>query len=391
MLSNLSQQIEPFHVMEVVKRADELEQAGASVIHLSIGEPDFSVPKPVAQALAAACEGGKTRYTAALGLPQLRAAISTHYRTIWQVQVPAEQIVVTSGASAALLYACLSLINPHDKVGITDPGYPCNKSFIQTAGGQPQLIQVHETNNFQPDAVQIQQAYENGMKGLILASPSNPTGTRISQARQADILEQTWAHNGFLIMDEIYQELVYGAPSTSLLQIHGAPTQDKPFVVINSFSKYFGMTGLRLGWMVVPPEMVLSIEKLAQNLAICPNTPTQHAALACFEPETLKICEERRQLFEKRRDILLQGIEQTGLELASQPDGAFYIYLKTPYSSDQYCLDLLEKTGVCTVPGKDFSKLNGDKMMRISYANSAENILEALDRIKQFNQALPLA
>lgn len=391
MLSDLSKQIEPFHVMEVVKRADELELAGLSVIHLSIGEPDFPVPKPVAQALSDACLRGKTRYTAALGLPQLRAAISTHYKTTWRLEVPPEQIVVTSGASAALLYACLSLVNPHERVGITDPGYPCNKSFIQTAAGLPYFIEVNEGNNFQPQFNDISAAYDQGIKGLILASPSNPTGTRITLDLQAKILELSWERKGFLIMDEIYQELVYGSASTSILQVQGPPTNKKPFVVINSFSKYFGMTGLRLGWMVVPPEMIPSIEKLAQNLAICPNTPTQHAALACFKPEALQICEERRRMFEQRRNVLLQGLEQTGLELASHPDGAFYVYLKTPYSSDQYCLDLLEKTGVCTVPGKDFSRRNGDKMMRISYANSIENIVEALERIKRFNQALPLA
>lgn len=377
--------------MEVIKRADELENAGKNIIHLSIGEPDFPLPEPVLRALEHACTEGKTGYTAALGHPELRAAISRHYLSTWQIKVPAEQIVITSGASAALLYACLSLINPSDKVGITDPGYPCNKSFIQTAGGQPQFLPVCEKNNFQPTPLQIQRAFEQGVKGLILASPSNPAGTRIPQEHQASILELAWKHAGFLIMDEIYQELVYGSPSSSLLQIHGAPTDKKPFVIVNSFSKYFGMTGLRLGWMVVPTGMIPTIEKIAQNLAICPNTPAQHAALACFEPETLKICEQRRLAFAERREVLLKGLEQTGLKLTSRPDGAFYVYLKTPYPSERYCMDLLEETGVCTVPGKDFSKDRGGEMMRISYANSTKNIIEALQRIKEFNQALPAA
>lgn len=388
MTSKLSQIIEPFHVMEVVKRADQLAQAGKEIIHLSIGEPDFPIPAPVQLGLIEAVSQFKTRYTNALGLQELRVAIANYYMSQWQVELDPDQVIITGGASAALLYACLTLINPGDKVGITDPGYPCNKSFVQTAGGLPTFLPLSEESNFQPEAQQIQAAFQAGIKGLLLASPSNPTGTTLTKETLSQVMETCREQSGWLIMDEIYQGLVYGHPSHTLMQLTGAPTDENPFVIINSFSKYFGMTGLRLGWMVVPPGQKKAIEKFSQNLTICPNTPSQFAALKCFEQETLNICEQRREIFEQRRNLLIDGLPDAGLNLLSNPDGAFYVYLKAPYNSDLYCMELLESTGVCTVPGKDFSVSNGQDMLRISYANSSENIKKALDRIKEFNQRL---
>ncbi|MDX1670460.1 MAG: aminotransferase class I/II-fold pyridoxal phosphate-dependent enzyme, partial [Limnobacter sp.] len=262
------------------------------------------------------------------------------------------------------------------------------KAFIQTAGGIPHPLSVQEAHNFEPGLDDIAHAFASGVKGLLLASPSNPTGTRISQNRLKQILAICQAQERFLILDEIYQELVYDSPASSLLELAGAPTRDNPFVVINSFSKFFGMTGLRLGWMVLPPQLLAPIEKLAQNLAICPNTPAQVAALDCFTPEVLGLCEQRRLAFAERRQYLLEHLPRVGLDFSSQPDGAFYFYLKSPYHSDQYCMDLLEQTGVCTVPGKDFSASQGGRMFRISYANSLENIKKALELIEGFHQKL---
>ncbi len=372
--------------MELVKAADTLQDQGKPVIHLSIGEPDFPMPEPVELALIQAVSAHKTRYTAALGLPELREEISRYYQNNFKVDVPAHQIVITSGASAALMYACLALINPTDKVLLTDPGYPCNKTFVQMAGGIPDFVQTHEAQNFQPSWADLYKQWTPHTAGVLLASPSNPTGTQLSTQAMKDIVHGVNTLGGFVIVDEIYQSLCYDQPAQSVLQVTGAPSEEMPVVVINSFSKYFGMTGLRLGWMVVPDSLLPAIERFAQNLSICPNTPAQWAALACFKPETLAICEERRQIFKTRRDFVVNALPRAGIELHSTPDSAFYVYAKSPYDSALYCKDLLDQSLVCAVPGKDFSIFRGSEMMRLSYANSMDNLEIAIDRIRLFNQ-----
>lgn len=372
--------------MELVKAADALQDQGKQVIHLSIGEPDFPMPEPVEQALVRAVSEHKTRYTAALGLPELREAIGRYYQSNFKVEIPAHQIVITSGASAALMYACLALINPADHVLLTDPGYPCNKTFVQMAGGIPDFVQTHEAQNFQPSWVDLSAQWTRQTTGVLLASPSNPTGTQLSAQAMQEIVHGVSTRGGFVIVDEIYQSLCYDHSAQSVLQVTGAPSEQLPLVVINSFSKYFGMTGLRLGWMVVPETMLPAIERFAQNLSICPNTPAQWAALACFAPETLAICEERRQVFKARRDFVVSALPKAGIELHSTPDSAFYVYAKSPYDSDRYCEELLEKALVCAVPGKDFSEFRGSEMMRLSYANSMDNLETAIERIRIFNQ-----
>ncbi len=371
--------------MELVKQANAMEAQGKPVIHLSIGEPDFPMPQPVQQALIKAVAENQTRYTAALGLPELREAISTYYRTAFQVTVPAQQIVITSGASTALMYACLALINPGQEVMLADPGYPCNKTFVQMASGIPRFVQTREENNFQPSWDELAREWKPHTAGVLLASPNNPTGTQLSITAMKDIVQGVTDRGGFTIIDEIYQSLCYDSAAQSVLQITGAPSAQWPLVVINSFSKYFGMTGLRLGWMVVPDSLVPAIERLAQNLNICPNTPTQWAALACFQSDSLNICEERRQTFKARRDFLLQALPTAGIEIQSTPDSAFYIYAKAPFDSERFCRELLEKALVCTVPGKDFSEHRGGAMLRFSYANSMHNLELAVERIRRFN------
>lgn len=373
--------------MELVKAADRLSEAGHDVIHLSIGEPDFPMAGPIREAFCQAALENRTRYTSALGLQPLREAIAEHYEKAFGVKVPASCIVVTSGASAALMYACLALINPGDEVLLTDPGYPCNKTFIQMAAGVPTFVTTNEANNFQPNSTDLLSAWNTRTAGALLASPTNPTGTQLSLEAMQDILMTLQGKQAFLIMDEIYQSLTYDAAPHSVLQLGGARSEACPVVVVNSFSKYFGMTGLRLGWMVVPPHLSETVERLAQNLSICPNTPSQWAALACFHDNTLNICEERRQLFAKRRDFMVKELPLAGIGLNSKPDSAFYVYAQSPYESDRYCLDLLQQGLVCTVPGKDFSVNNGQAMMRLSYANSLNNLELALDRIRTFNRA----
>ncbi len=388
-LSHLSQQVQPFHVMELVKKAEGISQAGHNVIHLSIGEPDFPIPTPISDAFKVAISSANTRYTSALGIWPLREAIAQHYWDSFHVKVTAEQIVVTAGSSAALNYACLALVNPGQGVLLPDPGYPCNKTFVQIAGGVPRTLITSSAQNFQPTCQQVEEIWDENTAGLLLASPSNPTGTRIKAQELNKIAELVARKDGFLIMDEIYQSLCYGAPADCIMQITGTPSENNGVVVVNSFSKFFGMTGLRLGWMVVPPHMLPTIEKLAQNLAICPSTPAQWAALACFKPGTLDECERRRQVFSERRDFLLKALPQVGLHLTSNPEGAFYLYMPSPYDSDQFCSDLLDKAHVCVVPGKDFSSTDGNQMFRISYANSMENLEQAVDRIGQFMKFLP--
>ncbi|MCQ8896870.1 aminotransferase class I/II-fold pyridoxal phosphate-dependent enzyme [Limnobacter humi] len=388
MQSSLSHQIAPFHVMELVKQADALALQGHPVIHLSIGEPDFGTPPPVLEAYGAALQAHKTRYTAALGLMPLREAIAVFYQQQFDVAVNPQQIVVTSGASAALQFACLALLNPGDEVLLSDPGYPCNKTFVQAAGAQPRFVQTTPEQGFQPTVGDIMAAWQPHTRGALLASPNNPTGTRLNPVVAQQINQAIAERGGFLIMDEIYQSLCYGSPARSILQTVGLPDEHNRLLVINSFSKYFGMTGLRLGWMVVPEYLLGGVEKLAQNLSICPPAPAQWAALACFEQRTLDLCEERRQVLGQRRDFLLHALPKAGLQVDTSPDAAFYLYVRTPMDSDAYCNRLLNTHWVCAVPGKDFSPMRGHERMRLSYANSLPNIEQAVERIYAFNKTM---
>ncbi|HEX4856616.1 MAG TPA: aminotransferase class I/II-fold pyridoxal phosphate-dependent enzyme [Limnobacter sp.] len=383
--SELGRLVQPFHVMELVKLADDLEAQGRRIVHLSIGEPDFPMSEPVQQALLQAVASNRTRYTPALGLPELRQALSDFYQARFQVHVPAKQIIITSGASAALMYACLAMINPGREALLADPGYPCNKTFVQQAGGKPVFIPTREEHDFQPSWEDLEAHWTEKTAGVLLASPNNPTGTQLSLAAMRKIIEGVSKLGGFAIFDEIYQLLSYDQPARSVLQTCGVPGTDTPVVVINSFSKYFGMTGLRLGWMVVPEELVNPVEKLAQNLSICPNTPAQWAALACFTPENLEICEQRREIFRDRRDFMLRALPEAGISIDSSPDSAFYIYAKSPFNSNDYCRQLLMQEGVCTVPGHDFSEHSGEKMLRLSYANSMDRLQAAIEGIQRFN------
>lgn len=374
-------QIEPFHVMELVKQADALAAAGRSIIHMSIGEPDFTAPAPVVAALAQAVAEGRSGYTPALGIGALREAIAGHYRLVYGLDVAPARIVVTAGASAALLLASAALLDAGDEILLPDPSYPCNRHIVAAFNAIPKLIDSGPEKRFQLDAADVAAHWGARTKGVLLASPSNPTGTSILPAALAEVHAAVRARGGFVIVDEIYNGLSYGhAPRTAL-------ALGDDVVVVNSFSKYFNMTGWRLGWLVVPQWLTAQVEKLAQNLFICASAPAQHAALACFDLATLAIYEGRRAKFERRRDFIVPALRALGFDIPVTPDGAFYVYAdvsRLAPDSGELAQRLLTEAGVCVVPGYDFGRNAPEKWLRFSYATSLGNLEAAVGRIEDF-------
>ena len=367
--------------MEVIKRAADLEKAGRSIIHLSIGEPDFPTAQPVLDAAARALQGGAMRYTHATGLPALREAISKHYKTRFQLDVPAERIVVTAGASGALLLACAALIGRDSEVLMPDPSYPCNRHFVAAFEGRAAMIPCGPLERFQLTAAMVRAHWSERTAGVLLASPSNPTGTSIPRGELRAIADASRERGGFTLVDEIYQGLSYDAKPESALAL------GEDLIVINSFSKYFNMTGWRLGWLVVPPTMLPAIEKLAQNMFICASSIAQQAALACFTPEATAIFESRKEEFRRRRDYLVPALQQLGFEIPVIPDGAFYIYADCTaftHDTDAFARELLDHTGVVLVPGLDFGDYAARRYLRVSYATSMENLAEAVERLGKY-------
>ena len=374
--------IAPFHVMEVMKQAAAMEQAGRSIVYLCIGEPDFPPPQPVLDAARdALADGAAMRYTPALGLPALRDAISQHYLDRFGITVAAERIVVTAGASAALLLACAAVVERDAEVLMPDPCYPCNRHFVAAFNGRAQLIETGPAERFQLSAAMVESHWSPRTAGVLLASPSNPTGTSIDPLELKKLIDVVREKQGFAIVDEIYQGLSYDVDPVSALAL------GDDLIVINSFSKYFHMTGWRLGWLVVPPAMLPAIEKLAQNFFICASSLAQHAALACFTAPALQIAEARRIEFRRRRDYLLPELKQLGFEIPVVPDGAFYIYAdcsRLSNDADQLCRDILMHTGVVATPGLDFGVVGAKSFIRISYAASMEKLQEAVQRLRAY-------
>jgi aspartate/methionine/tyrosine aminotransferase len=373
--------IAPFHVMELLTRAKALEAAGRDIIHMEVGEPDFPTPAPVIAAAQAHLATGRVFYTPALGLPELREAIAGFYQSRYGIKLPASRIVVTAGASGALLLALACLATPGKEWLLTDPGYPCNRHFVRTFEGVPVNIPVRASSNFQPTLADLEQYWTDHTTGALFASPANPTGTMLDTAQLAAIADFVRRHNGQLVIDEIYHGLTYERDATTAL-VHG----DDIFVV-QSFSKYFNMTGWRLGWLVVPECFTRDIEKLAQNLFISPSTPAQYAALAAFKPETLAILEERRNEFRRRRDFLAPELEKLGFRITAKPEGAFYIYAdcsSLTKDSDEFSRQLLEAAGVAVTPGLDFGTHAPKNPLRFAYTTGIERLTEAVERIRCF-------
>lgn len=373
--------IAPFYVMEILARARALEVLGRSIIHMEIGEPDFPTPQPIVDAGVKALQRGDTFYTPALGLPALREAIAGFYRERHGVDVAAQRIVVTPGSSGALLLAMGVLVDPGDEVLMADPGYPCNRHFVRFCEGRAVGVPVGPESGYQLTPELIAAHWTPRTVAVMLASPSNPTGTLVAPETLRAIADMVQARGARLIVDEIYHGLVYeGAAGTALA------ASDQVFVV-NSFSKYFGMTGWRLGWLVAPESYVPHIDKLAQNLFLAASTPAQHAALAAFAPDTQAILEQRRREFQARRDYLLPALTELGFDIPVRPQGAFYLYAGCArFSGDSraFARELLEQAGVAITPGLDFGGNQPQAHVRFAYTTTLENLKEGVRRLRDF-------
>lgn len=372
--------IQPFHVMELLRRARELEAQGRDIIHMEVGEPDFPSPPPVLEAATRFLADGRVPYTPALGLTALREAISRFYHDRFGADVAPERIAVTPGASGALMLALAVTTDPGDEWLLPDPSYPCNRHLVRSFEGRTRAIAVDATTRFQPTVAQVDAAWSPRTRGLMVASPSNPTGTLLSRDELCALRDGVRRRNGILIVDEIYQGLTYGIESSTVLADF-----DDAFVV-NSFSKYFGMTGWRLGWLVAPEAYVREVEKLAQHFFISASTPAQYAALAAFEPATLEILEARRHEFAQRRQTLLPALRELGFQVAAEPQGAFYIYADiSALADDSQALArrLIEEAGVAATPGIDFGDHLPHRHLRIAYTTHEARLLEAAERLRR--------
>ncbi len=370
--------IEPFRVVEVLTRATELSSQGVDVVHMAAGEPDFATAAPIVEAGRAALAAGATHYSQAAGLPQLREAISQHYATTYDLAIAPERIMVTPGASGALLLIAALLIDPGDGMLMTDPGYPCNRHFLRLVEGRGQLVPVGADTNYQLTAQLVDANWRHNTRGVMVASPANPTGTALSLEALTALAGTVRNRRGHLIVDEIYHGLGYDAHTPSVLAV------DDDAFVINSFSKYFGMTGWRLGWLVAPAAAVTEMEKLAQNFFISMSTMAQYAALVAFEPATREILEERRLIFQARRDFLLPAVKELGFAVPCTPQGAFYIYADASRFTDDsqtFCLGLLEEHGVALTPGLDFGQHRAAQHLRFSYTTGMERMEMAVERL----------
>jgi aspartate/methionine/tyrosine aminotransferase len=370
--------IQPFHVMALLAQARRLEASGRSVIHMEIGEPDFATAQPIVEAGANAINAGLTHYTPAVGLTRLREAVARYYYDFNRCDIPPERIVITTGASGALQLICGVLIERGDRVLMADPGYPCNRHFVRLFDGQPVSIPVGASTRYQLTPKLVRRHWEERCAGVWLASPSNPTGALMPRADLQAIIDYCRDRQGFVIVDEIYHGLVYEDQTVS------AAALAADIFVVNSFSKYFGMTGWRLGWLVAPKDLVAEIEKLAQNIFLAPPTPAQHAALAAFKPETIEILEHRRLAFRQRRDFLLPALRELGFHIPLKPQGAFYVYANSERfgnSSFELAARLLNEHGVAITPGIDFGDHKAADHVRFAYTNSLDNLKEGVARL----------
>ncbi len=369
--------IKPFRVMEIMERAAQLEASGRSVVHMEVGEPDFAVCREISTAGAEAIARGDTKYTSATGLPELRRTISSYYGRLG-VDIDPERIVVTSGGSGGLLLLAAALLNPSDRVLVTDPGYPCNEVFAETVGAHVSRVPVFAENHFQPSWSDLGAHWGDTVRGALLASPSNPTGTMIRRNKMRSIIDQA-CDRGFLIIDEIYQGLVSDDPEyRTVLSLSSQP------IVLQSFSKYFGMTGWRLGWIVIPEELLDGVRKLAQNLFISPSTIAQRAAIAAFSVEAIAEHERRRKIFRHRATHMQRGLERLGLAVPATPDGAFYLYVDvsaTGMTASDFSRLLLDEYLVATTPGLDFGAVNAERFLRIACTVDVDIMDLVLDRI----------
>lgn len=388
-LSSRLDHIEPFYVMEFAKAAAALDaspacdpaQGGEPMIFLNIGEPDFTAPPSVLAAAERCLRSGRTQYTPATGLPALRERIADWYASRFGLQVDPGRIVVTAGASAALQLVTLALFETGHEVLMPDPSYPCNRHFVAATGATPRLLPAPPDARFQLDAESVRNAWTSRTRGVLLASPSNPTGTSIPPEEMTAIIQAVRERHGVTIVDEIYLGLSYDDRYAGTALHHGDDV-----ISINSFSKYFSMTGWRLGWMVLPPALVPAVEKLAQNLYICASSVAQEAALACFDAESIAEYERRRAAFRARRDFIVPALESLGLTVPVKPDGAFYVWAdcsRHAPSSWDFCFDLMHRAHVALTPGRDFGPAAADRYLRLSFASAMPQLEQAIERLRR--------
>jgi len=380
-LSRRAAGVQPFYVMDLLARAKQLESEGRSVLHLEVGEPDFSTPRPIIDAGMRALRQLKTHYTPALGLPELRALIADYYQQKFHIEIDARRIIITPGASGALQLALLALVDTGENVLLTDPGYPCNRNMIRLLGADSITVPVGADTQFQMSAAHIADHWNENSVAAMIASPSNPTGTIIARQALTDLIAAVDAKGGRLIVDEIYQGLVYADEDFTALQ-----ASDHVFI-INSFSKYFGMTGWRLGWMVAPDEYVDAIDRIAQNLFLAASTVAQYAALAAFDEESIGIITRRVSKFRERRNYLLPVLREMGFTIPVEPAGAFYIYADcSAITQDayQWTRDLLEDEAVAVTPGIDFGEYRASTHVRFAYTRPIDQLERACCRIARY-------
>ena len=382
--------IQSFKVMKLLARANQLQAAGHEVVHMEVGEPDFETPPSIVSAGIDALRAGKTKYTPAQGIPELRALLSRHYADEHGVDVAPSRIFITAGSSGALLLVTALLLNPNEGLLMTDPGYPCNRHFLKAFSGEGHLVPVSAAESYQLSAESVARHWQASTRGVLLASPANPTGAIIDEANLKSVAASVRQRGGHLVVDEIYNGLTYGShkPSTIL-------AFDSEAFVINSFSKYFGMTGWRLGWLIVPDSAVAEVEKLAQNLFICPSSIAQEAARAAFSAEARDIMERQREAFQQRRDFLVPALRELGFGIERMPEGDFYIYATLPsglaVESEAFCDNLLENHYVAVTPGTDFGFYRANEHVRFSYAQRLNRLELGVDRIRRAVAAYGLA
>jgi len=377
MISEKAKNITPFIVMEVLERASILEKQGINVIHLEVGEPDFDVPSCVLKASETAYKQGFTHYTHSLGDPELRQEICNNYHKNYGVQVSPDQVIITSGTSPAILMILYVLCNPDDEIILSDPGYACYPNFISLSGAKMVKVPVMEEDGFQYRPENICSAITDRTKAILINSPMNPTGNLLSPETLRTIAE----FSPYIISDEIYHGLVYEDRAHSILEY-----TNKAFV-LNGFSKLYAMTGLRLGYVIAPPEFVRPIQKLQQNLFICASSVAQRAGIAALREATADV-EHMKNIYNERRKYMISRLRELGFKITVEPTGAFYIFVNARHLSfDSYKLafDILEKAHVGVTPGIDFGE-NGEGYLRFSYANSLENIMEGLNRLEKYIQ-----
>ncbi len=391
-LATKMQKIEPFHVMRILKQAKEMEKSGKHIIHMEVGEPDFTTPEPIINAAKKALEKGLTQYTPAAGILELREAIANFYAKRYGVSVSPERILITPGATGALQLVLGGLLNLGDEVLLTDPGYPCNRHYVELFNAKPVSINTFSENNYQPRLSDIAEKWSDKTKALMLASPANPTGSILShddllKISELVIQKSTRKQSAAFIVDEIYHGLTYeNEDEAQIPTALSLPNTDHLFV-INSFSKYFGMTGWRLGWVVVPEAYIKSLDKLAQNVFLCASTPAQYAAISAFSDESLEIMETRRQAFKQRRDYLLPELKKMGFEIPYSPQGAFYLYANSKNLSDdsmKFASQLLKETNIAITPGLDFGMNQPENYVRFSYTTGIDQLSLAIERLAKF-------